>query len=88
MSNSYEHHVLSQIYDFIIERDGFTKLGSHNQVLEFFKEINQGDKTDVVVVSPNTLYGKFGQVSKINLNRVPMFRDKGKFLEWAFHQLN
>ncbi len=88
MSNPFELHVLRQIYDFIIERDSFKNLSPHNQVLEFFREINEGDKSDVVEMSPNIIHGKFGFVSKINLTFVPMFKDKDKFLKWVHQQLN
>ena len=56
--------------------------------MEFFKELSQGDQSDVIQMEPNILYGKFGSISKINLRLVPLFREKDKFLKWAYEQLN
>ncbi len=88
MPNLYDHNVLRQIYDFIVEREGFEKLTPYNQAMEFFKELSQGDQSDVIQTEPNILYGKFGSISKINLRLVPLFREKDKFLKWAYEQLN
>jgi hypothetical protein len=44
MNKKFELHVLSQIYDFLIEREGFTALNLHFKVMEFFRELHVGDK--------------------------------------------
>lgn len=83
-----EIYLLQQIYNFLVERDGFNKLSPHNQVLAFFKEVNLGQPSDVIVVSPSIVSGKFGKVSQVNLSRAPFFNDKDKFIKWAHSQLN
>lgn len=88
MVASCELHVLQQIYDFLSVREEFNKKSPHGQVLEFFRELNMGNSTDFVVMSPTLLYGKFGRVTQIKLLNVPIFRDKDKFIKWAFAQLN
>ncbi len=51
MNKKFELHVLSQIYDFLIEREGFTALNLHFKVMEFFRELHVGDKRDFIVLA-------------------------------------
>ncbi|WP_180023749.1 hypothetical protein [Acinetobacter sp. YH1901134] len=88
MNKNFELHVLSQIYDFLIERTEHSQQGLHNKVLEFFKELNLGNDNDFEIVDPKKIAGKFGAVSFIHLINVPNFHDKDKFLKWAYTQLN
>ncbi|WP_228157130.1 hypothetical protein [Acinetobacter sp. CFCC 11171] len=50
MNKNFELHVLSQIYDFLIERTEHSQQGLHNKVLEFFKELNLGNDNDFEIV--------------------------------------
>ena len=88
MNKNFELHVLSQIYDFLIERTENSHQGLNHKVLEFFKELNLGDDDDFEIVDPKKIAGKFGAVSFIHLINVPNFHDKDKFLKWAYTQLN
>ncbi|MGE8653489.1 MAG: hypothetical protein ACN6NV_07040 [Acinetobacter gandensis] len=88
MNKNFELHVLSQIYDFLIERTENSHQGLNHKVLEFFKELNLGDDDDFEIVDPKKIAAKFGAVSFIHLINVPNFHDKDKFLKWAYTQLN
>jgi hypothetical protein len=88
MNKDFELYVLYQIYEFLIEREGFNKKSPHNQVLDFFKEAHLGAVSDFIISSPSSLRGKFGNVTQINLLNVPLFRDKDRFIKWAYKQLN
>lgn len=88
MNKNFELHVLSQIYDFLIEREEQSKLGLHNRVLEFFKELHMGTEEDFKIIDPKKISGKFGTVDFIHLINVPSFEDKDKFIQWAYSRLN
>jgi len=88
MNNKFELHVLSQIYDFLIERVGFNKQSLHLKVLYLFREIHVGEKIDFNVLSSNKISGNFGDVSLINLLNVPHFNGKDKFINWAYKSIN
>ena len=88
MNKKIELHVLSQIYDFLIEREGFTALNLHFKVMEFFRELHVGDKRDFVVLAPNKISGNFGEVTHIHLLNIPHFHEKDKFIHWAHKALN
>ena len=88
MNKKFEVYVLSQIYDFLIEREGFTALDLHFKVTEFFRELHVGDKTNFIVLAPNKISGNFGEVTHINLLNVPPFHEKDKFINWAYTVLN
>ena len=55
MNKKFELHVLSQIYDFLIEREGFTALNLHFKVMEFFRELHVGDNSDFVILAANKI---------------------------------
>ena len=42
MNRKFELHVISQIYDFLIEREGFTSLNLDRKVTDFFREVHVG----------------------------------------------
>ena len=88
MNKKFDLHVLSQIYDFLLEREGFTALNLHFKVTEFFRELHIGDKVEFVILAPNKISGNFGEVSFINLLNVPNFHEKDKFINWAHKILN
>ncbi len=78
MNKKFELHVLSQIYDFLIEREGFTALNLHFKVMEFFRELHVGDKRNFVVLAPNKISGNFGEVTHIHLLNIPSVHDKNR----------
>lgn len=87
MIKTCELHILHQIYDFLSEREGSQKKTPNTQVIEFFKELNIGDQSEFVLTSPSTVYGNFGRVSKVSLSNAPLFREKDKFIKWAYAQI-
>ncbi|MCS3527088.1 hypothetical protein [Acinetobacter johnsonii] len=88
MNREFELHVISQIYDFLVEREGFTSLNLDRQIKEFFREVHLGQEEDFTILESNKISGNFGEVSYINLLNVPHFNDKDKFLKWAYKALN
>lgn len=88
MNKKFDLHVLSQIYDFLLEREGFTALNLHFKVTEFFRELHIGGRVEFVILAPNKISGNFGEVSFINLLNVPNFHEKDKFINWAHKILN
>ena len=40
MNRKFELHVISQIYDFLVEREAFTSLNLDRKVTEFFREVH------------------------------------------------
>ena len=49
MNKDFELYVLYQIYEFLIEREGFNKKSPHTQVLDFFKEAHLGAVSDFII---------------------------------------
>ena len=47
MNRKFELHVISQIYDFLVEREGFTSLNLDRKVTEFFREVHVGQEEDL-----------------------------------------
>lgn len=88
MNRKFELHVISQIYDFLVEREAFTSLNLDCKVTEFFREVHVGREEDFTILESNKISGNFGEVSYINLLNVPNFNDKDKFLKWAHKALN
>ena len=88
MNRKFELHVISQIYDFLVEREAFTSLNLDRKVTEFFREVHVGREEDFTILESNKISGNFGEVSYINLLNVPHFNDKDKFLKWAHKALN
>ena len=79
---------VSQIYDFLVQREAFTSLNLDRKVMEFFREVHVGQEEDFTILVSNKISGNFGEVSYINLLKVPNFNDKDKFLKWAHKALN
>ena len=48
--------------------------------MEFFREVHVGQEEDFTILVSNKISGNFGEVSYINLLKVPNFNDKYKFL--------
>lgn len=46
MNRKFELHVISQIYDFLVEREAFTSLNLDRKVTEFFREVHVGREED------------------------------------------
>ena len=88
MNRKFELHVISQIYDFLVEREAFTSLNLDRKVTEFFREVHLWQEEDFTILESNKISGNFGEVSYINLLNVPHFNDKDKFLKWAHKALN
>ncbi len=88
MNKNFEFHVLSQIYDFLIERNDHGSCGIHGKILEFFRELNLGQPEDFKIIDPKKIAGKFGTVDFIHLINVPHYEDKDRFIKWAYTQLN
>lgn len=55
MNRKFELHVISQIYDFLVEREGFTSLNLDRKVTEFFREVHVGQEEDFTVLESNQI---------------------------------
>lgn len=88
MSNGFELHVLTQIYDFVNERSNFSKKSELDQILDYFVTLNKGSDSDFKFVSPYKIYGDFGEHEFINIRQAPNFKDKERFLSWLNIQFN
>jgi len=49
MNRKFELHVISQIYDFLVEREAFTSLNLDRKVTEFFREVHVGREEDLYI---------------------------------------
>ena len=65
MNRKFELHVISQIYDFLVEREGFTSLNLDRKVTEFFREVHVGQEEDFTILVSNKISGNFGEVSVV-----------------------
>lgn len=84
----FAHYSEIKMNGFKVLREGQSKLGLHNRVLEFFKELHMGTEEDFKIIDPKKISGKFGTVDFIHLINVPSFEDKDKFIQWAYSRLN
>lgn len=88
MSNGFELHVLTQIYDLVNERPYFSKKSDLEQMLDYFAALNTSGNSNFEFVAPNEIYGNFGEHEFINIRQAPNFKDKNKFLSWLNIQFN
>ena len=84
---SYDYPTLKQIYFFLIETKGFEHLNNTTQCIHFFEELNDSKQADFKVDENQHVIGKFGRLSKVDLNAAPQFTQMENFLKWVFQLL-
>lgn len=88
MDDQFALHVLQQIYEFLLEREGFKGTSSHSKTVSFFEELHLGIRDKFYYDQSGKVVGSFGRFSSINLKNAPDFSKKNQFIEWAYSSLN
>ncbi|RJL73025.1 hypothetical protein [Acinetobacter radioresistens] len=79
---------LEQVYDFLQERPGFRDESDYTKAVEYFRTLHEEAPEEFIVQAPNSVKGKFGAKEIINLEVMPTYTDKNKFVNWVDSLIN
>ncbi|MFW1860136.1 hypothetical protein [Acinetobacter defluvii] len=87
MRNVIDLPFLKQVYYFVSELNGISKLTDFDKTIEFFRSLHSGEASEFDV-KVNQINGNFGKKRVIVLKSIPTFSDSSSFLSWVMEALS